>query len=152
MALTAALAPVQVDGSIKRIAATDAAQAFADLRDEGAGWLAEQHRDALWLPAIVKVWDGTLDKKICPTCGDLDGTWRPTDTWGGLGSGMFRLAPFTNMTPEEVSEATRIRDAIARTVNPLTTCPLRERRTVPCRRCSTNFHRHRRNTLILDCQ
>jgi simple sugar transport system substrate-binding protein len=43
----------------------------------------------------------------------LDGTWRPTDTWGGLGSGMFRLAPFTNMTPEEVSEATRIRDAIA---------------------------------------
>jgi len=43
----------------------------------------------------------------------LDGTWRPTDTWGGLGSGMFRMAPFTNMTPEEVSEATRIRDAIA---------------------------------------
>jgi simple sugar transport system substrate-binding protein len=26
---------------------------------------------------------------------------------------MFRMAPFTNMTPEEVSEATRIRDAIA---------------------------------------
>jgi basic membrane protein A and related proteins len=43
----------------------------------------------------------------------LDGTWRPADTWGGLNSGMFRLAPFTNMTPEEVSEATRIRDALA---------------------------------------
>ena len=43
----------------------------------------------------------------------LDGTWRPTDVWGGLASGMFRLAPFTNMTPEEVSEATRIRDALA---------------------------------------
>jgi simple sugar transport system substrate-binding protein len=43
----------------------------------------------------------------------LDGKWRPADTWGGLGSGMFRLAPFTNMTPEEVAEATRIRDALA---------------------------------------
>jgi len=43
----------------------------------------------------------------------LDGSWRPADTWGGLGSGMFSLAAFTNMTPEEVSEATRIRDALA---------------------------------------
>jgi simple sugar transport system substrate-binding protein len=33
--------------------------------------------------------------------------------WGGLGSGMFRMAPYTNMTPEEVSEAERIREAIA---------------------------------------
>jgi len=43
----------------------------------------------------------------------IDGTWRPADTWGGLASGMFRLAPFTNMTPEEIAEATRIRDALA---------------------------------------
>lgn len=43
----------------------------------------------------------------------LDGAWRPGDVWGGLNSGMFRLAPFTNMTPEETAEATRIRDAIA---------------------------------------
>jgi simple sugar transport system substrate-binding protein len=43
----------------------------------------------------------------------IEGNWRPADTWGGLGSGMFRLAPFTNMTPEEVSEASRIRDALA---------------------------------------
>ncbi len=43
----------------------------------------------------------------------IEGNWRPADTWGGMGSGMFRLAPFTNMTPEEVSEATRIRDALA---------------------------------------
>jgi basic membrane protein A and related proteins len=43
----------------------------------------------------------------------LDGTWRPGDVWGGLNSGMFRLAPFTNMTPEETAEAERIRDAIA---------------------------------------
>ena len=43
----------------------------------------------------------------------IDGTWRPTEVWGGLGSGMFRMAPYTNMTPEEVSEAERIREAIA---------------------------------------
>lgn len=43
----------------------------------------------------------------------LENKWSASDTWGGLGSGMFRLAPFTNMTPEEVSEATKIRDDIA---------------------------------------
>jgi simple sugar transport system substrate-binding protein len=35
----------------------------------------------------------------------IDGTWAPEDTWGGLGSGMFQLAPFTNMTPEETARA-----------------------------------------------
>jgi simple sugar transport system substrate-binding protein len=35
----------------------------------------------------------------------IDGTWAPTDTWGGLESGMFSLAPFTNMTPEEAARA-----------------------------------------------
>jgi simple sugar transport system substrate-binding protein len=43
----------------------------------------------------------------------IAGTWKPGDVWGGLNSGMFRLAPFTNMTPEEASEAGRIRDALA---------------------------------------
>jgi simple sugar transport system substrate-binding protein len=35
----------------------------------------------------------------------IDGTWGPTDTWGGLDSGMFSLAPFTNMDPETASHA-----------------------------------------------
>ena len=35
----------------------------------------------------------------------IDGTWAPSDTWGGLASGMFELAPFTNMTPEEAARA-----------------------------------------------
>lgn len=43
----------------------------------------------------------------------IKGTWKPGDVWGGLGSGMFRLAPFTNMTPEEASEAQKIADALA---------------------------------------
>ncbi len=42
----------------------------------------------------------------------IAGTWKTADTWGGLGSGMFRLAPFTNMSPEEASEAQRIADAL----------------------------------------
>ncbi len=43
----------------------------------------------------------------------IAGTWKPGDVWGGLNSGMFRLAPFTNMTPEEAAEAQRIADALA---------------------------------------
>ena len=38
----------------------------------------------------------------------IDGTWEPTDTWGGLDSGMFELAPFTNMTPEETAVAENV--------------------------------------------
>jgi simple sugar transport system substrate-binding protein len=43
----------------------------------------------------------------------IDGTWKPGDVWGGLQSGMFRLAPFTNMTPEEASEAQKVVEAIS---------------------------------------
>jgi simple sugar transport system substrate-binding protein len=43
----------------------------------------------------------------------IDGTWKPGDVWGGLASGMFRLAPFTNMTPEEASEAQKIVEALS---------------------------------------
>ncbi len=38
----------------------------------------------------------------------INNTWKPGDVWGGLNSGMFRLAAFTNMTPEEASEAERV--------------------------------------------
>lgn len=43
----------------------------------------------------------------------IDGTWKPGDVWGGLQSGMFRLAPFTNMTPEEASEAQKVVEALS---------------------------------------
>jgi simple sugar transport system substrate-binding protein len=38
----------------------------------------------------------------------MENRWRPGDVWGGLGSGMFRLAPFTNMTPEETARAENV--------------------------------------------
>jgi simple sugar transport system substrate-binding protein len=42
----------------------------------------------------------------------IDGTWTPADTWGGLDSGMFELAPFTNMEPEIASAAENVVAAI----------------------------------------
>jgi len=33
----------------------------------------------------------------------LDGTWKATDTWGGIGAKMVNLAPFTNM-PDDVKK------------------------------------------------
>ena len=32
----------------------------------------------------------------------LDGTWKSTDTWGGLNTGMLKMAPYTNM-PDDVA-------------------------------------------------
>ncbi len=61
------------------------------------------------LTSMIDHWD---DYYIARAKAMMDGTWSASDTWGGLKEGMLKLAPFTNMTPEEVAEATRIRDAI----------------------------------------
>jgi simple sugar transport system substrate-binding protein len=51
----------------------------------------------------------------------MNNTWKPGDVWGGIKSGMFRLAAFTNMTPEEASEAQKVADALASgALNPFT--------------------------------
>jgi basic membrane protein A len=34
---------------------------------------------------------------------EIDGTWKETDTWGGLDSKMFQMAPYTNM-PDDVKK------------------------------------------------
>jgi basic membrane protein A and related proteins len=54
------------------------------------------------LTSSVNSWGGYYASRAQAV---IDGTWAPADTWGGLDSGMFSLAPFTNMTPEEVSRA-----------------------------------------------
>jgi hypothetical protein len=58
------------------IAATETAQAFNAERE------AETDAAALGAPPgtrLLKVWDATLDRRVCPTCSTLDGTEVP---WG----------------------------------------------------------------------
>lgn len=68
-----AMANVDIDGRVRRIAATEAAQAFADARDEGAGWLAEQHSERDWYPFVLKRWNAENDRKVCRVCAKEDG-------------------------------------------------------------------------------
>lgn len=79
LAAVAAHTAEVVDFRARRIATTETAKAFADARDEGMGWVAERHGDSAWFPLLVKVWDAQLDRKVCPTCSELDGKQRP---WG----------------------------------------------------------------------
>lgn len=69
--LAPALDAIDMDGRVRRIAATDAAQAFEDARDEGMGWIAEEHGDTRWFPAVGKRWEAKNDKKVCPVCASM---------------------------------------------------------------------------------
>jgi len=57
---------------LERIAATEVPQAYNDEHDEDASWVAEQHRDARWLPLVVKRWDAKRDS-TCAICHEMDG-------------------------------------------------------------------------------
>jgi len=57
---------------LERIAATEVPQAYNDEHDEDADRVAEQHRDARWLPLVVKRWDAKLDS-TCAICHEMDG-------------------------------------------------------------------------------
>lgn len=85
----AAAAEDAQDYRVRRIATTDTAQAYADARDEAGHAAARRHADAVWLPAILKRWDATLDRRVCPRCRALDGTLRPigVDFAGGRDPG-----------------------------------------------------------------
>jgi hypothetical protein len=72
-ALTAA--HEQQDHRLRRIAATEVPQAYSEEHAGRADALAEQHRGKAWLVLLVKVWDSTLDRKICPICADMDRRW-----------------------------------------------------------------------------
>ncbi|HEV7370482.1 BMP family ABC transporter substrate-binding protein [Arenibaculum sp.] len=51
------------------------------------------------MTAVVEVWDGYYVDRVQQV---FDGTWKPTDTWGGLASGMVEMAPFNPALPEDV--------------------------------------------------
>ncbi len=52
------------------------------------------------LTAIIDNWGPYYVKRVKAV---LDGTWKSTDTWGGLASGMVVMAPYTNM-PDDVKK------------------------------------------------
>lgn len=65
------------DRALESIAVNEVSHAFNDERRRIERQLAREHRDTNWLPAIVKTWDATLDRRTCPRCAQLDGKVRP---------------------------------------------------------------------------
>jgi hypothetical protein len=62
--------------AIEEKAATQTAEAFADERVRVEKKVARQYAGTNWLPALVKLWDATIDKRTCPTCREMDGQFR----------------------------------------------------------------------------
>src|SRR5258708_33282421 len=52
------------------------------------------------LTSILDTW---APYSIARVKAELDGTWKSEDTWGGLDTKMFAMAPYTNM-PDDVKE------------------------------------------------
>ena len=78
----------------------------------------------------------------------LDGTWKSTDTWGGLKSKLVVMAPYTNMPDDVKAMAMKTEAAIkAGTLHPFK-CPIidQDGKTVECkggdssRRCADPEH------------
>lgn len=51
------------------------------------------------LTAIVNDWDGYA---VARAKAVLDGTWKSTDTWGGMKEGMVKMSPFNKAMPAKV--------------------------------------------------
>lgn len=68
------------------------------------------------LTSIIDNWDGYT---ISRTKAVMDGTWKSTDTWGGLKAGMVEMAPFTNMPDDVKALAEKVEaDIISGAVHP----------------------------------
>lgn len=60
------------------------------------------------LTSVVSDWAGYYVQEVGK---GMDGTWKTHDTWGGLKSGMVRMAPFNKALPEAVAKETMARQA-----------------------------------------
>jgi hypothetical protein len=58
--------------AIEEKAATQTAEAFADERVRAEKRLVNRYAGTNWLPALVKLWDATIDKRTCATCREMD--------------------------------------------------------------------------------
>lgn len=61
--LSGAVSAIDLDGRIRRIAATEAARAYADAFDEGVNWAAEHHGSTRWYSALFKRWEAANDRR-----------------------------------------------------------------------------------------
>lgn len=69
------------------------------------------------LTSVVSAWGGYYIQEVQAA---MDGTWKSHDTWGGLKSGMVKMAPFNKVMPQHVAEVAHARetDIIAGTLQP----------------------------------
>src|SRR6202050_2306114 len=84
------------------------------------------------LTAIVDNWAPYYTQRVSDV---LDGSWKSTDTWGGLKSTLVEMAPYTNM-PDDVKKMAMDAEAAikAGTLHPFK-CPITDQdgNTVPCK-------------------
>jgi simple sugar transport system substrate-binding protein len=73
------------------------------------------------LTANVNEWGGYYIKRIEAA---LNGTWKSTDTWGGLKSGMLSMAPYANMPDDVKALATKTAEDIESGKNKIFVGPL----------------------------
>ena len=57
------------------------------------------------LTAIIDDWGPYYVKRVQAA---LDGTWKSDNTWGGMDTGMVKMAPYTNMPASLQFEATKL--------------------------------------------
>ena len=61
------------------------------------------------MTSIVDNWNAYYVSRVQAV---MDGTWTSTDTWGGLGSEMVEMAPYTNLPDDVAAEAAETEAAI----------------------------------------
>ena len=71
------------------------------------------------LTAIIDDWDAYYVSRAKAV---LDGTWESSDAWGGLDTGMVKMAPYGDAVPEDVRKLAddTVAGIIAGTINPFT--------------------------------
>ena len=68
------------------------------------------------LTSIIDNWDGYVLDRVKAV---MDGTWKSTDTWGGLKAGMVEMAKYTNMPDDVKAVAEKVEaDIISGAVHP----------------------------------
>jgi hypothetical protein len=68
------------DRALESIAVNEVASAFSDERRRLERAAKREYDGENWFPALLKMWDATLDRRTCPRCERLHGKMRP---WGG---------------------------------------------------------------------